>query len=304
MRGPVHYQVRQIRDIIFKEGVSKKDRVDPTSKDYGCIASHSTKTSYMSVWENFGHYLREFWNLKDLEMIESKHVAAYLEYKIEYYPSKLYAAKLSSAIGKLEFALKKFSKQKYGETRPYDFSCRLEILNRARKLDLVADNYHNRTYPDPELLISALPQETYRLAARIQLEGGARSEGVTMIKIEQLRGISFDEITNSAVGIIKTKEKGGKVGDVMMKVETYRELEQYIAKHQRFHVVYKKYADAIRTTAQAIGQPTEGTHGLRWNFAQRRIIEFQQFGLSYDEALQRVSYEMKHFRASISEHYL
>ncbi len=204
MRGPIHYQVRQIKEIIFREGISKKDRVDPTSQYYGCIASHSTKKSYTSVWENFANYLKEFWNVKDLEAIEAKHVAAYLEYKIEYYPSKLYAAKLSSAIGKLEFALKKFTQQKYGDSREYDFSVRMQILNRARKLELVADNYHNRTYQDPELLISSLSNAKHKLAARIQFESGARSEGVTMIKIEQLRGLAFDEVTNHKIGMIET----------------------------------------------------------------------------------------------------
>ena len=304
MRGPVHYQVRQIRDVVFKEGVSKKDRVDPTHKDYGCITSHSTKKSYTSVWENFGHYLREFWNLKDFEEIEEKHVAAYLEYKIEYYPSKLYAAKLSSALGKLEFTLKKLTLQKYGEAKVYDFSIRMEILNRARKLELVADNYHNRTYENPELLIASLSKEIHKLAARIQLEGGARAEGVTLIKMEQLHGLLFDDITQRTVGVIKTKEKGGKQGDVLMSVETYRELELYIARNGRFHAPYKRYVDDIRATAKALGYPSEGTHGLRWNFAQRRIIEHQKFGRTYDEALQFVSYEMKHQRASISEHYL
>jgi len=304
MRGPVYYQVRLLRDTVFKEGVSKKNRVDPSHQDYGCIASHSTKKSYVSVWENFANYLREFWTIKDLEAIESKHVAAYLDYKIEYYPSKLYAAKLSSAIGKLEFSLKKFTKKKYGAPLEYDFSVRIKILNRARKLELVADNYHNRTYSDPDLLINNLATQKHRLAARIQLEGGARSEGVTMIKIEQLRGLAFDEVTNRRVGMVETKEKGGKIGNVHMSVETYRELEQYIALHERFHVPYKRYVDDIRTIAHALGYPSEGTHGLRWNFAQRRIVEHQKFGRTYDEALQYVSYEMKHHRASISEHYL
>jgi len=304
MRGPVHYQVREIKEIIFCEGVSKKDRIDPESPYYGCIASHSTKKSYTSVWENFGNYLREFWNVKDLEAIESKHVAAYLEYKIEYYISKLYAAKLSSAIGKLEFALKKYTKEKYGISFEYDFSIRIDILNHARNFELVADNYHDRTYEDPELLIKSLSTKEHKLAARIQLESGARSEGVTLIKIEQLRGLSFDEVLNRKIGIVETKEKGGKVGNVMLTVETYRELERYITYYGRFHSPYKHYVDDIRETAHLLGLVSEGTHGLRWNFAQRRIREHQKFGRTYDEALQYVSIEMKHHRASISEHYL
>lgn len=41
-----------------------------------------------------------------------------------------------------------------------------------------------------------------------------------------------------------------------------------------------------------------GSHGLRWNFAQKRFKELQIFGsLSYEQALQQVSWEMKHERS-------
>ena len=48
--------------------------------------------------------------IKDFEKIESQHVSAYMDYKIEYYPSKQYLEKISAALGKLEIALKLFSK--------------------------------------------------------------------------------------------------------------------------------------------------------------------------------------------------
>jgi len=43
---------------------------------------------------------------------------------------------------------------------------------------------------------------------------------------------------------------------------------------------------------------------LRWNFAKRRMLEYAKAGYSYGQSLQEVSYEMKHNRASITEHYL
>jgi hypothetical protein len=48
----------------------------------------------------------------------------------------------------------------------------------------------------------------------------------------------------------------------------------------------------------------EGSHGLRWNFAKRRIMEYAKAGYTYEQSLQAVSWEMKHNRASITEHYL
>lgn len=304
MRGSVYYQTAELTKVIFFRGAKKDMRIDETSELYGCIASFKTMETYRGVWNNLGHYLREFWNINDFEAIESKHIEAYLDYKIEYYPTKQYLEKLTAAIGKLEIALVRYSAKKYGVGETYDFSIRQQILNRARKLKLVADNYHNRMYEDPEQLITSLSKPEHQLAAKIQLEGGARSEGVTLIKPEQLEGTMYDEIEQQEVGRIVTKEKGGKVGKVLLSLETYNALEKHIQEHGMFRIRYRLYIDDIRATALRLGIDPEGSHGLRWNFAQRRLIAYQKAGHTYDEALQYVSYAMKHQRASITEHYL
>ena len=41
--------------------------------------------SYRSIWNNFFNYLLEHWKIKDCEKINSEHIAAYMDYKIEYY---------------------------------------------------------------------------------------------------------------------------------------------------------------------------------------------------------------------------
>ena len=304
MRGSVYYQTAELTKSIFIDGVKKEERINESSPYFGCVASFKTMETYRGVWNNLGHYLREFWNVKDFEVIEAKHIEAYLDYKIEYYPTKQYLEKLTAAIGKLEVALMRYSTIRYEKTKDYDFSIRQEVLNSARKLKLVADNYHNRMYENPEALIAALSKPAHQLAAQIQLDGGARSEGVTLIKPDQLEGVMYDDIEGKDVGRIETKEKGGKVGKVLLSVETYRALETHIQENGVFRVRYRQYIDDIRTTAEQLGIDPEGSHGFRWNFAQRRLIAYQKAGYTYDEALQFVSYAMKHQRASITEHYL
>lgn len=88
--------------------------------------------TYRSVWNNFGNYLKEHWKLKDFEKITPEHVEAYFEYKVEYYPSKQYIEKLSSALGKLEFSLNKLSQIKYNKPYKYDFSIRQLLLNNLK----------------------------------------------------------------------------------------------------------------------------------------------------------------------------
>ena len=304
MRGSVYYQSSQLVKQIFQEGLKKEDKINPNHEHYQMVSSFKTMESYRRVWNNFFNYLKEHWKIKDFEKISSEHVHAYMDYKIEYYPSKQYLEKISAALGKLEIALKNFSKNIHNENREYDFSIRQTILNEARDLKLVASNYHNRAYNNPELLISNLKNPINQLAAKIQLEGGARIEGVALIKPEQLLGIKIDKVTKIEKGSIYTKEKGGKQGEVLVLLETYKELENYISINSKFKINRQDYYNDIKQAALISREIAEGSHGLRWNFAKRRMFEYGKAGYSYSDSLQQVSYEMKHNRASITEHYL
>lgn len=260
--------------------------------------------TYRSVWNNFGNYIKEYWKLKDFEKISLEHIEAYFEYKSEYYPSKQYIEKISSALGKLELALNKYSEAKYASPFKYNFAIRQHLLRNLKKLKFLADGYHNRVYQNPYLIINSLKESKHKIAALIQLQGGARSEAVTFITQAQLKNTKIDKISKSNVGILSTKEKGGKVGDVLISIDVYNWLQNYFYTHKQFRLKYQSYADDIRNTCKNLNIKPEGTHGFRWTFAQNRIREYQDNGYSYEQALQGVSWEMKHYRASISEHYL
>jgi len=260
--------------------------------------------SYRNIWNNFFNYLKEHWSIKDFEKISTEHITSYMDYKIEYYPSKQYLEKISAALGKLEIALKVFAKNIHGDQKEYDFSIRQTILDEARDLKFVANNYHNRAYKNPTLLIANLKNFLHQLAAKIQYEGGARIEGVALIKPEQLLGTKQDSITNTQRGIIFTKEKGGKEGEVLVTIGTYNELQNYLSQNSKFKINRQVYYEDIKQAALRSDEIPEASHGLRWNFAKRRMFEYAQAGYGYEESLQQVSYEMKHNRASITLHYL
>ncbi len=304
MRGSIYYQSSQLVKQIFESGAKKENRINQNHEHYQKVASYKTMESYRSIWNNFFNYLLEHWKIKDCEKINSEHIAAYMDYKIEYYPSKQYLEKISAALGKLEIALKLFSKNIHDEIKEYDFSIRQTILDNARDLKYVVNNYHNRAYNNPELLISNIKDSYYQLCAKIQLEGGARIEGVALIKLEQLFGTKLDSITNTQKGIIFTKEKGGKVGEVLVSLETYNELQNYLSNNPKFKINRQAYYEDIKQSALISNENPEASHGLRWNFAKRRMFEYAKANYSYDDCLQQVSYEMKHNRASITKHYL
>jgi len=260
--------------------------------------------SYRRVWENFFNYLKEHWLIKNFENIEPHHIEAYMQYKVEYFPSKQYIEKISAALGKLEFSLTLFSKNIHNINREYDFSIRQSILDNSRNLKLVINNYHNRAYINPSLLINNLQKPIHKIAAKIQYEGGARIEGVALIKKEQLLGHKIDYITSKEVGIIFTKEKGGKEGEVLISIPTYDKLIEYFTSKEIFRIKRQAYYEDIKQAAILSKENLEGSHGFRWSFAKRRMFEYAKAGYSYESSLQQISSEMKHNRASITEHYL
>ena len=304
MRGSVYYQSAQLVKQVFEAGAKKEDKINPDHEHYQFVSSYKTMESYRAIWNNFFNYLLEHWKLKDFEKIEPHHIQAYMDYKVEYYPSKQYLEKISAALGKLEIALKKFAKNIHNVDREYDFSIRQTILDEDRDLKYVSNNYHNRAYNNPLFLIENLKDPLHKIAAKIQYEGGARIEGVALIKKDQMMGIKVDSITNKEVGIVLTKEKGGKEGEILVSIDTYTNLNSYILEYDKFKINRQKYYNDIKQAAIASNETQEASHGLRWNFAKRRMFEYGKAGYSYEECLQQVSYEMKHNRASITQHYL
>lgn len=304
MRGSVYYQTSVLAKLIFEAGAKKEEKINEAHSNYLKVSSYKTMETYRNIWNNFFNYLKEHWLIKNCEQINSEHIQAYMEYKIDYYPSKQYLEKISAAIGKLEIALKMFTISAHGIEKNYDFSIRQDILDESRDLNLVANNYHNRCYKYPKNIIANLTDSKHQLAAKIQLEGGARIEGVALIKKEQLHGISMDKITNAQKGVIFTKEKGGKEGDLLVSVQTYNELKNYISEFGHFKINRQKYYENIKQACLKSKENPEGSHGFRWNFAKNRMMEYAKAGYSYQESLLGVSSEMKHNRASITEHYL
>lgn len=303
MRGSVKYQTGELTKVVFRERVKKTERIDPSHPNFQKVSSYGTMTTYRNVWNNFFNYLREHWNIKDAEETSGVHILSYMDYKLEYYPSKQYFEKISAALGKLEIALRYYSKLKYMEERNYDFSIRQSLLNSARNFKLVADNYHDRAYENPMALIEEISNPMHKLAASMEYEGGARLEGCALIKIDQLLGYKYDPITQTQKGVILTKEKGGKVGEVLLTEGTYKSISKVIDLQGLFKIKRNDYYKDIKRACEKLNIPGEGTHGLRWNFAKRRVMEYVKAGYLNEQALQAVSWEMKHNRAYITKHY-
>jgi integrase len=177
---------------------------------------------------------------------------------------------------------------------------RAEIKGGLKKFD------GNRAYDNPQRLIETIENVEHKIAANIQLQGGCRVSDATYIKEGDLKGIVKDEKTGEEKGVIYVdKSKGGKSGNVTVDKKTYEMLQEIIKNNNGlFNVDYEKYRLAIKEAAEKSGQEYNGTHGLRWNYAQKKFIDDQNNGANYVEALSNVSTSLFHNRPSITEHYL
>ncbi|MBF0276105.1 MAG: hypothetical protein HQK84_12815 [Nitrospinae bacterium] len=203
----------------------------------------------------------------------------------------------------------------------YDFSERVKIVQEYRELRngeetrcSLSNNWQvkGRGYERPEELVVAIKDETHQLQARLQLESGARTEGVGAgvhsnhcLKESNLKGLVKDPVTGKEVGSFTTKEKGGKVTTRYCLKETYHRLDQYIIEHGKLKSNYKEYNASVNKAAKETNQYVRGrgTHGLRYNFAHERTFQCGEHGMSRSDAYQQVSKEMGHNREEITHHY-
>lgn len=341
MRGSVYYQVGLLAKTIFAPKTPKKEQ-----KSTGYLANAQTIQTYKEVWNELAVYAQSIYHVKDLQMLTSEHIESYMLTKAHQNITEQRLELISSAIGKLEVALKKLDEQFRVETpvyalkesKNYDFSVRQNILNDARKKLLVKETSDEpsfaRSYDNPQGLINAIIDKKFKLAATIQYESGTRLEGVTRIdeycvietcklkdnslenivqeaigeiysRVPQMQGIKIDPFDKRSKGQLFTIEKGGKPGLVQVSESTYGKLEKYLILYKVFKIDMNQYRKALMNASKHTYQEYNGSHGLRWNFAKERFQNLQiMSNFTYEQALQQVSWEMKHERASITEHYL
>jgi len=171
----------------------------------------------------------------------------------------------------------------------------------------------SRAYPDSAGLYAAIADAGLRLQAKLMGETGCRAEGVgapargsNPLTVANLLGMGTDPVSGEAAGRITVQEKGGKHTEHFLKPETYRELEAQIAEHGQLLSPYRTFLRAVEAAARATGQyaPGRGTHGLKCSFAQSRMHEAIEVGLSHEEAKQAVANEIAHNRMDSVDVYL
>lgn len=286
--------VKQMSDLVnesLRIGEKKHlAKMDGTAKT-GIFAFNSAR-AMKSTWCNFAKFCRSEFDLRDIKNISPQMVREYLEKKA--YEDEISAksfANVCSRIEKLNTALE--------DKRGIDVSeLRAELKKcRAFTEDLRAATNSNRAYLDPEKTISRIEDPECRLAAKLQLEGGAR--------ISEISKLDRRNLTTNEGEIVLRNTKGGLIRTTKVSPETYAELIKIIKEHGQYRLNVKQYRAELREAALHTGDdPKKSTHGFRFNFAQRLYFQFIAEGMSPPMARSRVSSRLGHKRSEITDRYL
>jgi len=310
LRGSTVFQVQSVYQTVNEIGTSKhQSKEDARSsgaktwheigKKIG-IKSYSTADAYRDVWRSALDFTKDNFGIKDIEMLSGTHLKAFLVSKIDDGVAHATLSQYTAACEKLEVALNRYALENR-TGKQYDFS---PDIKEARLLGKHLERFEgSRAYSDPDGLVQVVEGELFRLAASIQREGGARISEANHITKESLRGLRHDKITGQLKGWIHVEGKGGKERDVGVSPETYNRVVK-IVENARFEFDKDSYRNELKSSAKKTNQDYEGSHGLRWSWAQDRHQELQQHGMTYEQTLSQISQEMGHERGDITEHYL
>ncbi|CCH47866.1 site-specific integrase [Pseudodesulfovibrio piezophilus] len=255
------------------------------------IHSYSTADAYRECWRRCFIHARDKYGLRQLTRIEARHVQSYLEECIERGVARATYNQYAAALSKLEVALNGFA-DKTGMKRRFELQSGIEATREdAKELKRFEST---RAYHQPEALIQFVSNADHQLAAQMQYEAGSRVNEISLIRKGQLR----------PGGQFEAKGKGGKVLRPQLSPATFQKLKEHIQKYGKFKINKDHYRAGLKEASALTSQKYNGSHGLRWNYAQRRMKELRQGGVSYYESLGRVSKEMGHERPDITEHYL
>jgi integrase len=270
------------------------------------VTGYATLDKYREISILFGRYIRGEAGLRwDVEAITADDVKDFLEHYIDQGVAlrtwKTYAA----AIGKLEMALNKYA-EKTTSGRTYAFRRVVDDLRPIARAELELDQ-DTREYEDPVGLITSIEDAFFHVAAAVQHEGGARIREAALIRAGQLLGTGVDGVTARPLGRIFLPSvacKGGRTRVITVSPATYADLSEIISHEREHRIDHDQYRRALKKAAECTGQKYTGSHGLRHNFAQRRLEECRRSGMGEVEAMLRVAAEMGHSRPGITLTYV
>jgi hypothetical protein len=252
------------------------------------------------IWKTgqaLGNFARERFGIKDMQAISREVVDSFIQEKIDQRVTYGTISNYVSHLSKLQVGLEAIEVKLPEHQHLYSREDLKEIREYARE-HASKSIKGPRNYIAPEKIIGGIERYDVQLGARVQLELGLRAEEAIRIFPKQ--------ITKGENGsyFLTIQGKGGYFLTKELPRPLENDLRRYIAQNGALNVKYDAYLRNFKKAVEQSGEKWHGTHGLRHNFAQNRMREYQSEGMDRKEALRAVSEDMGHHRPEITETYL
>lgn len=298
MKGNRDYQVYQVLKNIDGIGLSKKENKSVPHLRGGKKTSphiHSYKSVELTKarCKELFNYMKENFNKKDLQAITGEEIKKFISDKIE---KGITQGSIRTAISQLEKIRSSLDMMPKQEKRGHDKLFTREDLKECIVMAESATKreHKNRAYKNPDKLINAIRDEKCKIVAELQCDYGLR-----VSEANKLNAKNFKE-----PDLIEVRGKGGYYILKRLKEDIAERIKEVILKEGKFFVSQKVYRLELEKACKATKQAFQNTHGLRYNYAQSKYIEYLQQGYEPLEAQKMVSEEMGHHRADITMHYI
>ena len=139
-----------------------------------------------------------------------------------------------------------------------------------------------------EKIINSIKDEKAQIAAILQLRAGLRESEAIKIKSWQVS----DKID--------IQGKGGYHRTALISKEMYENIVSYVTNAGSFSISRYSYEKALKSAFAENNVKYEGTHALRYTYAQNQFVEKINSGIESREALRQVSELMGHHRPDIT----
>ena len=252
--------------------------------------SISSTQNMRSVTTQYVNFVKENFSGKALANINVESAKSFIDHKIQEGISLSSINTYISTMGKVADNLNELG---HSNINREDITAyRTELKQEFGSLQSI---HINRANEDTNSIINGMNQHTpFGLSAELQSQAGLRVDDAINLDKIKINEDNTLHIMGSKNGLDYTTKELNK--DLIDRVRE--------AKEEGYQVGYSEYREALKEVVQSTGQEWNGTHSLRYDYAQNEYQEMRENGATDSEALSTISLNMGHSREGITTHYL
>jgi len=295
-RSSANFLIKKVMQSAIAIGESKaRAKSESTTKGQNghkiSTKAHSVKSvqNMRSVTTQYINFVKENYGNRVVQHINKESMQSFLEKKSQEISGGSLSTYISTA-GKL---VDNFNKVGVNTIERKDIH---NIRTEFKKDNVNLSKVHvNRAYHSTDKIIEHIQSSSpFSLSVKLQIEVGLRIDDATNSAKWKLNENNTLTINQSKNGLNYTT--------VQLDSKLANEVSEAIK--EGYKIDKTEYSKALKEAVEQTGQEFNGSHGLRYSFAQERYAELKEYGYLKSESLAELSQNMGHSRSEISLLYI